>query len=85
MTRAAFETAHSRYTFSIPDPGEIGLRVPLLFRRACKDLMDQKKLNVPNILMQEAEISVLLDLFHIQRFLAPLPKSHVELDRLASL
>ena len=49
----AFETAKSSYTFVLPKTGPVSLDVMLLFRRAFKDLMDQKKWNTPDILMEE--------------------------------
>jgi len=50
---AAFETATSSYTFAAPEEGDVEVRVLLLFRRAFKNLMDQKSWNVPDILMEE--------------------------------
>jgi len=50
---AAFETATSSYTFSAPVHGDVRVRATLLFRRAFKNLMDQKRWNVPDILMEE--------------------------------
>lgn len=57
---AAFESASSSYTFAVPETGPVTLKVTLLFRRAFKDLMDQKKWNTPDILMEEEEMIVLL-------------------------
>ena len=50
---AAFETAHSSYAFDLPMNGDVSIRVSLLFRRAFKDLMEQKKWDTPDILMEE--------------------------------
>jgi len=55
---AALETAASSYAFVLPTTGDVQLRVSLLFRRAFKDLMDQKQWNVPDILMEEHAESV---------------------------
>jgi len=55
---AAFETDRSEYRFALPDEGGVDLRVELLFRRAFKELMEQKEWNVPDILMEEAEVTL---------------------------
>lgn len=55
---AAFETDTSQYQFVLPDVGGVNLRVKLLFRRAFKDLMDQKQWNVPDILMEETQVTL---------------------------
>ena len=55
---AAFETDTSSYTFVLDSDGEANIRVSLLFRRAFKDMMDQKSWDVPDILMEEINLSV---------------------------
>lgn len=50
---AALETDTSQYQFALSEGSYINVRVELLFRRAFKDLMDQKKWNTPDILMEE--------------------------------
>lgn len=55
---AAFETATSSYTFAAPDGGATRLRISLIFRRAFKELMDQKTWNAPDILMEVHEETV---------------------------
>jgi hypothetical protein len=49
---AAFATDTSTYTFAAPAEGEVTVEVALLFRRAFKELMDQKGWDVPDILME---------------------------------
>lgn len=55
---AAFETDASSYVFAAPTNGKAAVRVTLLFRRAFKEVMDQKGWDVPDILMEE-EIPVI--------------------------
>lgn len=55
---AAFETDTSSYTFVLDSDGEANIRVSLLFRRAFKDMMDQKSWDVPDILMEEIILCV---------------------------
>jgi hypothetical protein len=43
----------SAYTFATPDQGDVTVQVTLLFRRAFKELMDQKGWDVPDIVMAE--------------------------------
>ncbi len=50
---AAFATDTSVYTFAAPTGGEASVEVTLLFRRAFKELMDQKGWNVADILMEQ--------------------------------
>jgi hypothetical protein len=54
----AFATDASSYTFAAPREGDANVEVRLLFRRAFKELMDQKGWNVPDILMEEQLIRV---------------------------
>jgi hypothetical protein len=49
---AAFATDTSTYTFAAPAEGQVTVEVALLFRRAFKELMDQKGWDVPDILME---------------------------------
>jgi hypothetical protein len=49
---AAFATDTSTYTFAAPAEGEVTVEVALLFRRAFKELMDQKGWDVPDIVME---------------------------------
>ncbi len=55
---AAFESDTSSYTFAIPGDGAARVKVTLLFRRAFKELMDQKGWDVPDIVMEEQQISL---------------------------
>ncbi len=55
---AAFQTDTSTYTFTAPQEGESTIEVTLLFRRAFKELMDQKGWNVPDIVMERSELTV---------------------------
>jgi hypothetical protein len=54
---AALATDSSTYAFAAPD-GTAHVEVELLFRRAFKELMDQKGWDVPDILMEQASIRV---------------------------
>ena len=58
---AAFETATSSYAFWPPSKGTVRIRVTLLYRRAFKELMEQKSWNVPDILMKEIEQTLTLE------------------------
>jgi hypothetical protein len=55
---AAFETDTSTYTFAAPQEGETTVEVTLLFRRAFKELMDQKGWNVPDTVMEQHRLKV---------------------------
>ena len=55
---AAFATDASSYAFAAPRDGEVNVRVTLLFRRAFKELMDQKGWDVPDILMEQELLTV---------------------------
>jgi photosystem II stability/assembly factor-like uncharacterized protein len=50
---AAFAADASAYTFAAPDQGDVTVQVTLLFRRAFKELMDQKAWDAPDIVMAE--------------------------------
>ena len=50
---AAFETDRSLYRFALPEQGEIQLEVALVYRRAFREISDQKGWNVPDIVMEE--------------------------------
>ena len=53
---AAFATDTSTYTFTAPTEGEVTVEVTLLFRRAFKELMDQKGWDVPDIVMEQVAL-----------------------------
>jgi hypothetical protein len=55
---AAFQTDNSQYSFSLLSGELAEVHVRLLYRRAYKDLMDQKGWDVPDILMKEFWIHV---------------------------
>ncbi|MBN1219617.1 MAG: carboxypeptidase regulatory-like domain-containing protein [Anaerolineae bacterium] len=55
---AAFATDISTYTFARPEAGSAVVEVRLIFRRAFKELMEQKGWDVPDIVM-EAETMVI--------------------------
>jgi hypothetical protein len=55
---AAFETASSTYTFSAPDSGSAHIEVTLLFRRAFIELMDWKRWDVPDIVIDSQSITI---------------------------
>jgi hypothetical protein len=52
----AFVTDTSVYTFAAPTGGEVTVKVTLLFRRAFKELMDQKGWDVPDIVMEQVAL-----------------------------
>jgi len=54
----AFGTDTSIYTFTAPVDGNATVKVTLLFRRAFKQLMDQKGWDVPDIVMAQQTIQV---------------------------
>jgi hypothetical protein len=54
---AAFQSDTSTYTFALPSDGKASVKVALLFRRAFKGLMDQKGWDVPDIIMEEKQLS----------------------------
>ena len=56
---AALATDTSTYTFQAPADGAVDVEVTLLFRRAFYDLMQQKGWDVPDIVMEEARLTVL--------------------------
>ncbi len=55
---AAFETDTSTYAFALPESGKAHVEVTLIFRRAFKELMDQKGWDVPDIVMAEQTMQV---------------------------
>jgi hypothetical protein len=55
---AAFATDSSVYTFAAPSEGEVTVEVALLFRRAFKEMMDQKGWDVPDILMEHEVVTL---------------------------
>ena len=55
---AAFESDTSTYFFSMPLDRRADVKVTLLFRRAFRELMDQKGWNVADILMEEATLTI---------------------------
>ena len=55
---AAFQTDISNYIFAAPVNGRANVKITLLFRRAFKDLMDQKDWDFPDILMEQESITV---------------------------
>jgi hypothetical protein len=55
---AAFATDTSTYTFAAPTESEVAVEVTLLFRRAFKELVDQKGWDVPDIVMEQEVITL---------------------------
>jgi hypothetical protein len=55
---AAFESDTSTYTFNAPSDGKVNLKISLLFRRAFKELMDQKGWDVADIVMEEETLTL---------------------------
>jgi len=55
---AAFATDTSTYTFAAPQSGTTTIDVRLLFRRAFKELMDQKGWEAPDIVMLQQTVTV---------------------------
>jgi hypothetical protein len=55
---AAFESDRSSYTFDLGPADEVTVRVRLIFRRAFIEMMDQKAWDAPDILMEEAIITI---------------------------
>jgi hypothetical protein len=53
---AALATDTSTYTFAAPDEGDATAAVTLIFRRAFSSLADQKRWDVPDIVMEEAAV-----------------------------
>ena len=56
---AAFGEDQSRYVFSRGADGTVRVEATLLFRRAFKELMDQKEWNVPDIVMEQETKSLI--------------------------
>jgi hypothetical protein len=55
---AAFATDSSRYVFTDVPSGSLKISVRLIYRRAYRLLADQKGWQIPDILMEAAEIEV---------------------------
>ena len=55
---AAFATSTTTYTFAAPAEGGITVEVSLLFRRAFIELMDQKRWEVPDIVMERETVTL---------------------------
>lgn len=53
---AAFESDTSEYTFAAPVDGKASVKVTLLFRRAFRELMDQKGWIMADIIMEQEEL-----------------------------
>ncbi|MEM3658586.1 MAG: carboxypeptidase-like regulatory domain-containing protein [Candidatus Hadarchaeum sp.] len=58
---APFATDVSEYRFLGPAVGKVNVNVKLIFRRAFKELMDQKAWDVPDILMEREIIELAVD------------------------
>ncbi len=54
----AFKTDASQFKFAAPADGRARVDITLLFRRAFKDLMDQKGWDVPDILMKQQTLTI---------------------------
>lgn len=54
---AAFETDTSQYTFLLPETQAATIQVSLFYRRAYRQLAEQKGWDIPDIRMEEAVIS----------------------------
>ncbi|MGC9521937.1 MAG: carboxypeptidase regulatory-like domain-containing protein [Anaerolineae bacterium] len=55
---AAFETATTSYAFEAPSEGPVTVEARLYFRRAFQKLMEEKAWDDPDVLMEEARLSV---------------------------
>jgi len=55
---AAFAIDSSTYAFALPASGEAQVKVSLIFRRAFKELMDEKGWDVADIVMAEQTIQI---------------------------
>ena len=55
---AALEADKTSYRFTASTPGDVTVEVTLLFRRAFIELMEQKGWDVPDIVMEQAEVVV---------------------------
>jgi hypothetical protein len=55
---AALAADTSTYTFAAPAGSGATIEVRLLYRRAFKELMDQKGWDVPDILMEEKQLEI---------------------------
>ncbi len=54
----AFATDISTYKFAAPEDGKASVKIVLLFRRAFKEVMDQKGWDVPDILMEQQTLCI---------------------------
>jgi len=54
----AFESDIGKFLFAAPDSGDIRAEALLIFRRAYKELMEQKGIDEPDIIMESASVSV---------------------------
>jgi len=61
---APFATDVSEYSFALRTPGKVSVEVTLLFRRAYKTLMDQKKWDVPDIIMEHEVLELMVSDLH---------------------
>jgi hypothetical protein len=57
---AAFATDATQFRFAIPEQADVKVEIKLLFRRAFKALMDQKRMKVPDIIMAEKAFKIQL-------------------------
>jgi len=55
---AAFATDTSSYRFAAPEDGDVTVEVTLLYRRAFKELMDQKGWDVPDKIMEQQTVRI---------------------------
>ena len=54
----AYGTDFSTYIFSVPTEGKVNVEISLIFRRAFKELMDQKGWVAPDILMEQLILTI---------------------------
>jgi len=54
----AFESDISTYIFAMPKTSRVDIKISLFFRRAFKELMDQKGWDAPDILMEQDVVTV---------------------------
>ena len=55
---AAFQSDTTRYSFRAPEDGHLTLTATLLFRRAYRELADQKGWNDPDIVMERVTVNI---------------------------
>ncbi len=58
---AAFEKDELTYIFMMPEKGSVNIEVSVIFRRAFKELMDQKGWDSPDILMEQEILIIPVD------------------------